>query len=455
MARVVGSRALAHLEGAPTAMGRTVTESGQPVLDALVRPGAVVTAFVPQRGMAGGAYRWRRRLAMPQASASERRRGGDGMAATEGGHERTATPEGLESGLGRLSLLLEEWCAAHDTFGATLHVARWGQLLLERGYGRIWTLSSEGARPRPAAPRTIYLVASLTKPLTAAAAMLLVERRQLLLDDPVCRILPEFTGGGRDAVRLRHLLTHTSGLPDMLPQNESLRARHAPLADFLAGTCHTPLLFSPGSDCRYQSMGMLLLGAIVERVTGSALATFLEREFLLPLAMGDTWLGMGPLRPERLARVNIREEEKGTDWHWNSPYWRGLGAPWGGLQTTARDYAHFLQTFLEGGRGPVRQVLASGTVSAMLTDQVAALPDVPPAVKAAQAWGLGWRLNQPLGAEHLPDRGSPRAFGHLGATGTMAWADPESGLSCVLLSTEPRLGRLRSLVSNAVAALAG
>src|SRR4029453_4379837 len=103
---------------------------------------------------------------------------------------------------------------------------------------------------------------------TASAVLWLRDRRELALEDPVQKYLSAFRDAGRDAVTIRHLLTHTSGLPDMLPENTDLRRQHAPLSEFVARTCRTPLLFSPGTKVSYQSMGILLAAAIVEKVSG-------------------------------------------------------------------------------------------------------------------------------------------------------------------------------------------
>src|SRR5687768_17533028 len=93
---------------------------------------------------------------------------------------------------------------------------------------------------------TPFLIASPTKPMTVSAVMWLRDRGQLALADPVQKYLPDFAGGERGTVTIKHLLTHTSGLPDMLPENVDLRKRHAPLREFVAGACRTPLLFRPG-----------------------------------------------------------------------------------------------------------------------------------------------------------------------------------------------------------------
>ena len=129
--------------------------------------------------------------------------------------------------------------------------------------------------------------------MTASAVMLLSDRKQLSLEDPVSKFIPEFRGGEKDRIQIRHLLTHTSGLPDMLPENDALRKRHAPLKDFVAATCATPLLFSPGTSVKYQSMGVLLAAEIVERVSRRPLPDFLRDEIYRPLGMKDTSLGLG------------------------------------------------------------------------------------------------------------------------------------------------------------------
>ena len=105
-------------------------------------------------------------------------------------------------------------------------------------------------------PDTIFLVASVTKPVTAAAVMLLVERGKLLLDDPVYSIIPEFANRGKETITVRHLMTHTSGLPDMLPENTQLRQQHAPLKEFIRRICDLELDFPSGTNIQYQSQGL-------------------------------------------------------------------------------------------------------------------------------------------------------------------------------------------------------
>src|SRR5262245_16643224 len=167
--------------------------------------------------------------------------------------------------------MLQGWVDSGEIPSAALCVGRRGRVEEPRFFG----VPSDA----------LFLVASITKPVTAAAVMLLVERGYLTLDDLVTATIPEFRQNGKGDVRLRHLLTHTSGLPDMLPENLELRQRHAPLEAFVEGTCRQSLLFAPGTLVSYQSMGFAILSEIVRRVAGVPLAKFLEEEFFGPLGM--------------------------------------------------------------------------------------------------------------------------------------------------------------------------
>ena len=343
---------------------------------------------------------------------------------------KKGSPEeaGLDAGrLSRAYELVERWVAEDRVAGAAMAVARHGVLVEPRGFGRSpGVLGSE-----PTAADSVFLVASVTKPVTATAAMLLVERGELSLQDPVCQIVPGFGERGKDEVRVLHLLTHTSGLPDMLPDNVELRQRHAPLSEFVAGICRCGLLFRPGTQIRYQSMGTAMLGEIVERLTGMPLREFVRRELFLPLGMTGTALGLSPDLAGRVSQVRVPAQQWSTDWHWNSPYWQGFGAPWGGMFATVQDLAVFLQMILQSGRYGGRQVLGAATAGAMVTDQTSRMPGLSAETRLSQAWGLGWRLGG------WGDLGSPRSFWHNGATGTQVGADPDTGLVCAVFTTQP------------------
>jgi CubicO group peptidase (beta-lactamase class C family) len=287
--------------------------------------------------------------------------------------------------------LIQSKTDSGDLRAAVLHV-RQGREVVARAFGAAKT------------PDAVFLLASISKPMTASAVMLLVDRGKIALADPVKKHIPELQ---HEAILVRHLLTHTSGLPDMLPENEALRKRHAPLKDFVAATCKTPPLFAPGTQIRYQSMGILLAAEIVERVAGRPLPDFLHDEIYARLGMKTTSMGLGG-RP--LASTMQCQVDDASDWDWNSAYWRNLASPWGGAHAPAADIARFLEYFVH----PEPPVLKSATAASMIVDQTGLKP----------GWGLGWMLM----------RGG---FGHSGSTGTLAWLDPKKDLSFVLLTTRP------------------
>jgi CubicO group peptidase (beta-lactamase class C family) len=334
--------------------------------------------------------------------------------------------------------------------GAALLVARNGVALPTRCFGRR-RLASDAP---PVDAETVFLVASVSKPVTVTAAMLLAERGHFLLDDPVSSIVPEFRTNGKENVRIRDLMTHTSGLPDMVPNNRALREAHAPFSEFVQAICEVGLLFEPGTNVSYQSCGTATLAEIVARVSGVSCAEFLRREFFEPLGMRNTRLGAQPDWCERVAEVNVPSDMRGSDWGWNSDYWRAFGAPWGGLLSTADDLFRFLQMFLNGGEYRGVRVLSSATVEAMTRNVTAAMPDLPERVRRTESWGHGWRIQTTLGWEFFGDLVTPGAFGHAGATGTVVWAEPTRGVVCVFLTTDPAaMGeRILGRVSNLVAA---
>ena len=264
---------------------------------------------------------------------------------------------------------------------------------------------------------TPFLIASLTKPMTVSAVMILRDRRQLELSDPVKQFLPQFKGDGREAITIKHLITHMSGLPDMLPENVELRKRHAPLREFVERACQTGLLFPPGGQVHYQSMGILLAAAIVEKITAQPLPRFLASSVFAPLRMPRTSLGLGGRKIADTAQCQVAEP---SDWDWNSAYWRNLAAPWGGAHSTVRDLARFIEAFAVSGSAPWPE----NTRREMREIQTGSL---------RPSYGLGW-MREP-GA--FGKKCSHATFGHYGSTGTVFWHDPESQTTCVLLTTKP------------------
>ncbi|MCY3763077.1 MAG: serine hydrolase [Gemmatimonadetes bacterium] len=344
----------------------------------------------------------------------------------------------LERATGLLQAALEEKAVT----AAAIAVARKGKLVLSQGFGHL--------QPRAGSPEvqpdSIFLLASISKPVAACSVMQVVDRGLVSLDDPVNLHIPEFIGWERAKVRVSHLLSHVSGMPDMLPENVPLRRAHAPLSAFVEGAIRTRLLYEPGTSFRYQSKGILLAAEIVERVTGERLRDFQERELFAPLGMKRSALGLGGFAiPDTVwCGTTMEEGDEARSWGQNSPYWRDQGHPWGGMHSSATDLAVLLQTVLNGGSYGGAEVFSPAACAAMTADRNGHL-DAP--------WGLGWALRDSQVWSFFGEVVSERTFGHVGATGTVAWADPERGLICVVLTNQMVAGgSLLRRVSNAVAA---
>ena len=364
-----------------------------------------------------------------------------------------ARPEEIGFDAARLGLayeLLQQWCDSDRIPGATLCVGRRGRMVEPRFFGRQAPAKNSPALRRDA----LFLIASITKPVTATAIMMLLERGKLALDDRVADYVPAFAANGKGQVQIRHLLTHTSGLPDMLPNNDALRAGHRPFSAFVEETCKLKLLFPPGTRVNYQSMGIAMLAEIVHQVSGVALPQFLATEIFTPLGMSDTSLGWQPAKRDRIAAVRVSPAQEKLDWNWNTPYWLGFGAPWGGLITSPGDFAIFCQMMLNHGATPKARILSPRTVRAMTMNQFEAMPLVPEEERRCRPWGLGWRLNWPGHSANFGDLLGQGTYGHWGATGTLCWIDSESQTFMILFTTQPQEpeGRFLARISNIVAA---
>ncbi|WP_435005572.1 serine hydrolase domain-containing protein [Tundrisphaera lichenicola] len=274
----------------------------------------------------------------------------------------------------------------------------------------------------------MFLLGSISKPINVAAFMTLFDQGMFKLDDRVQKFLPTFKGEGRGEVTIRHLLTHVSGLPDQLINNNELRKRHATLAEFCEQATHASLDFTPGARYQYSSMGILLAARIGELASGTDMFTLVDRNIFQPLDMQHSAQGLGRFKREEM--VSLQREgaapESGSgdpqseDWNWNSPYWRKLGAPWGGTHASAPDLARFLDEFMSPRGRAVKPV----TARLMIKNHNPA---------GFTPRGLGFGVGEESGSPGC----SGRTFGHTGSTGTLCWADPASGTICVVLTSLP------------------
>jgi CubicO group peptidase (beta-lactamase class C family) len=294
----------------------------------------------------------------------------------------------------------------------------------------------------------MFLLGSISKPIAVTALMSLYDGGAFKLDDRVKKFLPQYTGDRRDEVTMQHLITHVSGLPDQLPQNNELRRKHASLTEFAEHVMRTPLEFAPGTKYQYSSMAILLASHVAELLSGADILHLVDRAVFQPLKMEHSAQGLGrfqmedmvPVQTERAAPESGGGDPSAKEWDWNSPYWRKLGAPWGGAHCSAPDVARFLAEFLH----PTGTAIKPETARLMITNHN------PPGVTPR---GLGLNVSAAAGSKGC----SEKTFGHTGSTGTITWADPETDTICVVLTSLPGKAvqpHPRDLAADAVAASA-
>ncbi|QDV52087.1 serine hydrolase domain-containing protein [Gimesia fumaroli] len=308
----------------------------------------------------------------------------------------------------------------------------------------------------------IFLVASITKPIVVLGVLKLLEAGDLLLGDRVKRFIPEFGCAGKHGITIRHLMTHTSGLPDMLPNNRELRSANAPLSEFVKQICQIAPDEPPGRMVQYQSSGIAILAEVIQRVTGQTCAEYLTQVLFEPLEMRDTSLGVpgewstgNQPKIDRITEIRIPEELNiEPHWGWNSPYWRGFGAPWGGLFTTPSDLANLVKMLQQGGRYRQQQIFSPRTLEEATRNQLNNIPGLSKSARQGKGWGLGWQIVTPANSDYYGDLLSPNAYGHGGATGTVLWIDPRLQASAIILTTQPQEphGRFLARISNTIVA---
>lgn len=380
------------------------------------------------------------------------------MTSTGTTHGTTLTlgfSEGAEidvAGVQRARQLAANWVAEGITPALVVLAARRGVVLLHEAFGR---LTPEAESPA-LQPDSIYPVASLSKPVTATAVLCLVEDGLVDLDRPVRDYIPEFTSDGKDAVTIRHLLTHTSGLRDELVEarvREKLasggvisdgRTEPASLVLFppyvmywhFASGLDAPLGGRPGAELMYSSYGYATLGEVIQRVSGRSFADFCRERIFEPLGMRDSYF---EVPEETWARV-VRRPENFPPAHLNVRERIPAAMPQGGLSSTVWDLAVFGQMFLNAGAYGSARVLSPTSVAQMTHDQVPVVRAYEPSVSYSHpaGWptsGLGWwvRVPESVSVFHASQL-SADAFVHAGSGGSLLCIDPKRELVVVWLS---------------------
>jgi serine-type D-Ala-D-Ala carboxypeptidase len=330
--------------------------------------------------------------------------------------------------------------------GAVALVQWRGKVVLHEEAG--WAAMESERRPMDT--DTIFDLASLTKPLVTAPLVLqLADRGAISLDEHACRYLPAMARFAGGQVTVRQLLTHTSGLPAWSP----LYVWAQTSADALRTIAEMDGAYAPGSRVVYSCLGYIILGLLLEEVTGQSLAELARCSLVEPLDLRDTGYGQN-IDATRCAWTECgnRYEQAsvataGLSFHgWREEYipgtvhdgnaWYAMGGISGnaGLFGTARDVGVLGQMWLDRGKVAGTRVLSEGAVTA-------ATADCTPGLNEAR--GLGWQVNRPVHVDGATDTVEPgsagtqlseRAFGHTGFTGTSLWIDPDLNLVAVLLT---------------------
>ena len=293
-------------------------------------------------------------------------------------------------------------------------------------------------------PNAMFWIASMTKPMAAVCVLQLQEAGKLSIDDPVEKHLPEFAGQWMiesrakgtltlkkptRGITIRDLLTHTSGLANTnSPRPEST------LAELVMSYSKTPLQFEPGSRWSYSNAGINTLGRIVEAVSGTPFAEFLQAHVLNPCGMKDTTFWPTPAQAKRIAtsyrpgrdgqleRTEVYFLKGGLSNRKRTPY------PAGGLYSTATDVVRFYQMMLNGGTFKGQRVLKKETAALMTRTQTG---DIKTGFVDGMSWGLGFQVvKTPQGVTASLSAGT---YGHGGAYATQSWADPKTGRIVVLM----------------------
>lgn len=299
----------------------------------------------------------------------------------------------------------------------------------------------------PMRTNSLFRIASMTKPITAIAVMILADEKKLSVDDPVEKHLPEFRDlrmktGGKDGteqrkpsrpIRLRDLLTHTSGMHGGLPRAPAdlYLKRDRTLAEVVPGFAREPLEFEPGTKWSYCNVGIDTLGRIVEVVSGQAFDAFLKSRVFGPLAMCDTCFCPTAEQRSRIAvtygKTNGKLVASKSDIIGLPPEVK-YPIPAGGLCSTAGDLARLYRMMLNRGELDGRRILSPASVKEMTQVQTGELTS---GFTSGMGFGFGWGVvREPKDVTAML---SPGTFGHGGAFGTQGWIDPRQDLILILL----------------------
>ena len=342
--------------------------------------------------------------------------------------------------LGGVDSVIEQAIADGNIPGAVLVVGHDGAVVYRKAYG------NRALEPKRELMTldTVFDLASLTKVVATTTAMKQqIEQGKVRLNDPVAKYLPEFAQNGKEDITVRQLLTHYSGLA---PDIDLTPAFDGKGSAFRLAFAETPAQ-APGSGFVYSDTNFIVLGALVEKVSGETLDVYTERHIFAPLKMTHTRFLPPAAWLPKIAPTEYDEHDHMLRGVVHDPRSRRMGGVAGhaGLFSTGDDLAKFAQTLLDGGDG----ILSAAAVEKMTS------PETPPAAPVLR--GFGWDIDSPF-SSNRGDLFPVGSFGHTGWTGTSMWIDPTTKTYIILLTNavHPR-GKgtaiaLRSKVATEVAA---
>src|SRR6266513_6258117 len=334
---------------------------------------------------------------------------------------------------------MQEMVAKNEIAGAVTVVVTKDKLVHLESTGL-----ADVAAKRPMTPDTLFWIASMTKPVTGAAILILQDEGKLNVADPVAKYLPGFadlkTPSGKPAnLTITQILTHTSGLGEASgPDAQKAKT----LADLVPLWLAAPMQYEPGEKWKYTQSGINAAGRIVEVVSGMTFDAFLQKRLFEPLGMATTTFYPTAGQWARLATAYAKNKDTGAlepvppraDFGSRDHPPQGNG----GLYSTAPDYARFCQMLLNGGSLAGRRYLSAAALKFLSTPQTGNLPtgffqnDTYGNRGTNYGWGIGTCV---LRAPHdgVAEMLSPGSYGHGGAWGTQAWIDPVKGVAYVLM----------------------
>jgi len=324
---------------------------------------------------------------------------------------------------------IDGWLIPSGVSGVGAAVWHRGELVAERYAG-------EARTGQPVDADTLFALASVSKPISAATVMSAIEDGFFGLDDPVIDLLPEFHADNdlsaipvletmRPEITVRHLLAHISGLPEDIGSREVRYSDGPTLTRLTDAMCQLPLQTAPNEVVRYSNVGYAVLSRLIERHTGDEFWARTRSRVLGPMDLSDIVARPSADLLPRIATVRDAANSGTAVESYNSDYWRDLAIPWGGYFGTVRALVAFAAAFLPSNERSIS--LSTSSIAEMTSDQAGGIPGGVESGKVAwpvASWGLGWEVKGAKTRHWTGTVTSAQTFCHFGQAGTLLWADP-------------------------------